>query len=171
MPSAVVTQVTFALIARRGPLGVRRWTEDSQCLRTSRIFQHRQSLTIRQTKLVLPSSENRERRLMIQHGPNYYDALGTVEPFESILFGRWRSARLEHSLRRSTRQTSEAWPHSRHSSKQARRPTSVNSNLTLAVASPSPIAKWLSSCGCPTMDAYVSRCWFVYHSLQVEMSV
>lgn len=44
--------------------------------------------------------------------------------------------------------------------------TSVNSNFVRAVVSPSAIARYWSSAGCPTMEEEVSRCWFVIHSLR-----
>lgn len=45
------------------------------------------------------------------------------------------------------------------------RRTSVSSNFVLAVACPSAIEVYQSSDGCPTIEADVSRCWCVIHSL------
>ena len=49
--------------------------------------------------------------------------------------------------------------------------TSVISNFTLPIASPSAIAKKEVRVGCPTIDASVSRCWWVSQSLKEGSSV
>lgn len=49
--------------------------------------------------------------------------------------------------------------------------TSVISNFTLPIASPSAIAKKEVRVGCPTIDASVSRCWWVSQSLERGSSV